>query len=108
MSAGSFYFDPSAAGIEVFLGPTEARLMELAWKHESLTVKRALLFLGSDSQKAYTTVMTVLSRLSGKGFLSRVKDGRSYVYRPEIDRETFIREHVQKVRHCLNRHFPGI
>jgi len=106
MSAGSFYFDPNANGIEVFLGPTEAQLMELAWRHESLTVKRAQLFMGGESKKAYTTIMTVLARLAGKGYLVRVKDGRSYIYRAAVDRKTFISERIRDVRHCLDRQFP--
>jgi predicted transcriptional regulator len=39
--------------------------------------------LGADL--AYTTVVTILSRLHGKGILERRKSGRSYVYIPVAD-----------------------
>ena len=105
MSGRSFYFDPDATGAAVFLGPTETRLMELAWEKQELTVKKALFYLGSGDQPAYTTVMTVLARLAEKGYLQREKDGRVFVYRPAADRKTFISDHVKVVRECLKRNF---
>ena len=39
--------------------------------------------LGGDL--AYTTVVTILSRLHGKGVLDRRKAGRAFVYRPVAD-----------------------
>lgn len=102
MANQTFYFDPEGAGLTVFLGPTEARLMELAWKHGELSVKKALTFLG-ENKRAYTTVMTVLARLAEKGMLVREKDGRNFVYRPAMDREQFIRERVAVVKSCLKK-----
>ncbi len=100
-----FYFDPTAEGLAVFMGPTEARLMEIAWEHQSLTVKQALFHLGDTNKPAYTTVMTVLSRLARKGFLTRERDGRGFVYRPKIQREEFIESRVRMVTDCLKRNF---
>src|SRR5579862_4515529 len=37
---------------------------------------------------AYTTVMTVLDRLEKRGFTTRRKQGRGYVYTPKTSRET--------------------
>jgi predicted transcriptional regulator len=34
---------------------------------------------------AYSTVVTIMSRLYGKGVLSRVKEGRAYAYAPVAD-----------------------
>ncbi len=102
--SNTFYFDPHASGLEVFLGPTEAKLMELAWKHGELSVKKALTFLG-ENKRAYTTIMTVLARLAEKGILAREKDGRNFVYRPTVTREQFIKERVELVRGCLKRGF---
>jgi predicted transcriptional regulator len=34
---------------------------------------------------AYSTVVTIMSRLHGKGVLSRVKTGRAYAYAPVAD-----------------------
>ena len=103
--SNSFYFDPDGSGLTVFLGPTEARLMELCWKHRSLTVKKAVYHLGGSDKQAYTTVMTVMSRLADKGILKRRKEGRSFVYEPAIEREPFIAGRVKLVSSCLKRNF---
>jgi predicted transcriptional regulator len=102
----SFYFDPSGKGLTVFLGPTEARLLELTWEHGPLTVKKAV-FLWKESPKpAYTTVMTVLARLAEKGLLERVKQGKSYMYRPVFDRRGFLEDRLARVLTCLRSNFP--
>jgi len=105
MSEPRFYFNPHAKGIEVFLGPTEARLMTLAWKRKSLTVKQALFLWPESPRPAYTTVMTVLARLHQKGFLRRAKEGRSFVYEPVVDRKSFLKERTAIVRDCLSKNF---
>ncbi|PWB67772.1 hypothetical protein C3F09_12890 [candidate division GN15 bacterium] len=101
----SFYFDPDGSGLTVFLGPTEARVMELVWKHRTLTVKKAMYHLGGSERQAYTTIMTVMVRLAEKGILTRRKEGRSFVYEPAIDREPFVRSRVKAVSDCLKRNF---
>jgi predicted transcriptional regulator len=107
MAGHSFHFDVRAEGTGVFLGPTEARLMELAWQQPSLTVKSALAHFGPKSGLAYTTVMTVLNHLIEKGLLSRTRDGRNFVYQAVTDRRTFIRSRLAEVRACLKRNFPS-
>jgi len=106
MAGDSFYFDIRAEGAGIFLGPTEARLMELAWRQGSLTVKSALFHLGPKSDLAYTTVMTVMNHLVDKGLLSRTRDGRNFVYEPQVERDAFIRDRIAAVRTCLKKNFP--
>ncbi len=108
MPARYFYFDPTADGTAVFMGPTEARLMEIAWSRDSLTVKQALFQLGETNRLAYTTVMTVLSRLADKQLLSRKKVGRSFVYRPMIDKATYLKTRVKTVADCMSRNFAKL
>lgn len=105
MSGRTFYFDPDSEGIAVFMGPVEASLMELAWKHESLTVKKALRLLGPGSTPAYTTIMTVLTRLADKGLLTRERDGRNYLYRPKLSRQDFIDDRLDRIRQCVHKNF---
>ncbi len=101
----SFYFDPDGSGLTVFLGPTETRVMELVWKHRTLTVKKAVYHLGGSEKPAYTTVMTVMARLAEKGILKRRKDGRSFVYEPAIERDAFLKDRIKAVSDCLKRNF---
>ena len=106
MRSESSYFDVEASGLEVLLGPTEAKLMEIAWRESELTVKQTLFELGPDNTSAYTTVMTVLNRLSDKGLLERHREGRNFIYRPCSSREAFIEERLGRIAACLQRNFP--
>ena len=90
----------------MFLGPTESRLMELAWKHDRLTVKQALTLLGTErATPAYSTISTILSRLTERGTLRAEKQGRYFVYTPVLTRAEFMRLRVAQVRDCLTRNF---
>lgn len=71
------------------MGPLERQAMEVLWAHddEYLQVRDVAAHL--DAALAYTTVMTLLVRLSGKGLLQRRRRGRAYVYRPRISRSEY-------------------
>lgn len=106
MIGDSFYFDIDAEGLEVLLGPTEARIMEIAWRTPDLTVKQVLFELGTGVHLAYTTVMTILNRLVEKELLTRRRDGRNFVYSPTVTREAFIKERTSRIIACLDKNFP--
>jgi len=106
MTGKKFYFDPDAQGPAVFLGQSEARLMELAWKHKQLTVKKALFYM-NDNKPAYTTVMTVLGRLADKGLLKKTKEGRTCYYTPTVKRRNFLEEKIDIVKFCLRKNFKS-
>jgi len=65
------------------LGPLEAEVMEILWAaDEPMTVRQLLERINRRRKPplAYTTVMTIMSRLVEKEILSRAKQGRGYVY----------------------------
>jgi predicted transcriptional regulator len=65
----------------------EADVMAVLWQADTPVLVREVaerLNAGRPSPLAYTTVMTVLSRLAGKGILVREQQGRSYVYAPAV------------------------
>jgi predicted transcriptional regulator len=67
------------------LGPLEAEVMGVLWRAETpLTVREVVAELnaGREAPLAYTTVMTVMTRLVGKRVLARSRRGRQYVYAP--------------------------
>jgi predicted transcriptional regulator len=69
------------------LGPLEAEVMKILWRSGRPMTVRALLERinkGRDPELAYTTVMTVMSRLVEKGVLARKREGRGYVYEAEV------------------------
>lgn len=69
------------------LGPLEAEVMRLVWEIGEVQVDEVHSVLQKDREIAYTTVMTVMSRLSAKGLLTRRKQGRAYLYTAARDRE---------------------
>lgn len=62
------------------LGELEAEVMNIVWEQGEATVQLVKDALAPERPLAYTTVMTVMSRLAEKGFLKRRKQGRAYRY----------------------------
>ena len=60
------------------LGSLERQVMEVVWDGTSFTVRDVHARLSRPV--AYTTVMTTLDRLFKKGFVSRTREGRAFVY----------------------------
>jgi predicted transcriptional regulator len=60
-------------------GPLESEIMDAVW-HAARPVSVREVVEGLNEPRAYTTVMTVMSRLAEKGVLSRRKVGRGYSY----------------------------
>lgn len=80
------------------LGPLEAEIMDRAWKRGGpLTVREVVDSVGARHGLAYTTVMTVMERLSNKGFLVRRKVGRAYTYEPRLSRDDYSAALVRSV-----------
>lgn len=73
-------------GPDAFLGPLEAVVMERLWKRRHATVRDIVDDLAASRSLAYTTVMTIMTRLFAKGLLTRDRDGKTYVYRPAVTR----------------------
>ncbi len=69
------------------MGELEADVMGVVWERGKATVQEVQEALEPGRSLAYTTVMTVMSRLAEKGLLNRVKEGRAYVYSPAIPQE---------------------
>jgi len=71
------------------LGELEMEIMGVLWSEAGWTTPgemRAKL----SRPLAYTTVMTVMSRLHRKGLLRRQRDGRAYAYAPVMTREEWL------------------
>ena len=69
------------------LEPLEHRAMSYLWHAgpSSVAAVREALNASSERQLAYTTVMTILVRLSEKGYLTRTREGRHYRYAAAFD-----------------------
>jgi predicted transcriptional regulator len=71
--------------------------MEELWRRGRATVREVMDGLNAHAERprAYTTYMTVMARLDGKGLLRRRRTGKTDVYRPALDRETYRRRRAQ-------------
>ncbi len=83
------------------LGETEMEVLHHVWKLEEATVNEVRSRILENRKVAYTTIMTVMKNLAEKGFLQYRREGKSYVYSPEIKPESvrfnLIKNLVQKV-----------
>lgn len=79
------------------LGDLEADIMEYCWQEYPCSVKDVHATLAGEREIAYTTVMTVMSRLADKGILERQQEGRAYLYTPTQSREEFCSETITNV-----------
>jgi predicted transcriptional regulator len=73
-----------------YLGPLERRVMARLWTDGQQTVAQIMNALndGSRRQLAYTTVMTILVRLTDKGYVYRKPKGRQFLYTAAMDEAT--------------------
>lgn len=75
--------------------------MNIVWRQGETTVQAVKEALETTRPLAYTTVMTVMSRLADKGFLKRRKEGRAYLYMAASSQEnlagSMLRSLVQRL-----------
>lgn len=67
------------------VGGLESEILEQLWAADGWLTGRELWERLGDETRAYTTVMTVLSRLVEKGLVTRVEEGRGHLYRAAGD-----------------------
>ncbi len=78
---------------EIRLGRLELQTMNVVWEKGKATVHDVKDTLGRGRNPAYSTILTMMRKLEGKGYLEHDVDDRTYVYRPAISRKV--------VRHCI-------
>jgi predicted transcriptional regulator len=66
------------------LAPLELECMNVLWPMGEGTVRAIRDQLASRRARAYTTIMTIMDRLSRKGVVERRKAGRAYIYRARL------------------------
>lgn len=94
-------FRPQKTGIRQVLGELEADIMEYIWEHGACTVKTVHNHLIKERELAYTTVMTVMSRLAEKDMLQREQIGNAYRYQATISSDKFAQKIVSEVLDSL-------
>jgi predicted transcriptional regulator len=71
------------------LGPLESEILEIVWHLETATVKNVhdIILQDPNRELAYTSVTTVLQRLTQKGWLKCSKKGRAFSWQALVSRE---------------------
>ena len=78
------------SGMRKAFGELETEIMELCWLMGTVRVRDVYdTLVNANRRLAYTTVMTVMSRLAGKGILRKERVGKHCVYAPVVDRSEF-------------------
>jgi len=78
--------------------------MKVVWQKGEATVRDVYESLLERRQIAYTTVMTMMRILEGKGHLARRRQERAHVYRPTRPETVVVRS---MVREFVDRVFNG-
>ena len=69
----------------------EQAVMDEVWRREQASVREVMEALNDrgDADRAYTTYMTIMSRLDSKGLLSRRREGKTDFYRAVYTRDGY-------------------
>ncbi len=84
--------------------PLELECLKVLWALGEGSVKDVREQMTQSRELAYTTVMTILDRLTKKEVVARKKLGRAFVYVPLVDRESLRRVAVKEL---LDTYFDG-
>lgn len=98
-------FKPEARGAAHVLGELETAVMEVLWKESGQSVNEVEERLRHKRGSAHTTVSTTLDRMHRKGYLTREKQGKAFLYAPRYTREEFERGLAQEVLGALLNQF---
>ena len=66
------------------LAPLELECMNALWRLGEATVRDIHAALATTRPRAYTTIMTILDRLTQKGVVQRQKAGRAWLYKAHL------------------------
>lgn len=88
------------ASIHERLGDLELAILNVLWQaKEPLQVREVAQRLGR--ARAYTTVMTTLTRLSAKGYVNQHRDGRSFGYTARLPQSTVLHRMLRRIAEPL-------
>jgi len=90
-------FKPEHQDSKQVLGELESAVMEILWQEPHQTVIEVEEQLRKSRDIAHTTVLTTLDRMHRKGYLSRTKQSKAFVYAPRYSKAEFEKGLAQEV-----------
>lgn len=94
--------------LKKLLGSLELEAMEYMWQAGDATVQKVVKAIYLRRPIAYTSVMTVMGHLVGKGLLSRTMEGKRYLYRVVQGRNEFLHSISRKMVRTMVDDFGDI
>ena len=93
----------------------ELTIMNVPWERLQATTSEVRDTLAEKRLFAYTTLSTILTILTRKGYVSYKKKGKAYVYKPEVSRKDMTERAIQDLtvkffndsRNLLIEHLTG-
>ena len=84
----------SADPVARYLGELQAQVMQVFWSRDSATVREVVETMNARRKQplAYTTLLTLATRLWSRGLLTREPDGRGFRYRAAKTRDELLAE----------------
>ncbi|NNM75731.1 BlaI/MecI/CopY family transcriptional regulator [Sphingomonas sp. ID1715] len=86
------------------ISEAEHAVMEVLWEEQPLTAAEVAERAGPKRGWSVHTVKTLLSRLMAKGAITHEADGRRFLYRPAIERDSYVGRESEKL---VDRLFGG-
>jgi predicted transcriptional regulator len=77
-------------------GELQVQIMAALWRMESGTVEEVRAALPARYRSAYSTVQTVLNRLSDRGLLRCDRKGNAFVYRPAVSEAEYLTRSIRQ------------
>lgn len=75
------------------LGELEKEIMGIVWEsNQPVTVREVFNAIKVKRNIAYTTVMTIMGRLTDKGLLKKQKRGKAHVYKASYSKDKFLKK----------------
>ena len=87
----------------ISVGELESAVLEYLWHGSPATARTVHEFVGAPRRLAYTTILTVLQRLTRKGLARRSTDARAHLYSAAISREQAASRHGEDLGVALAR-----
>src|SRR5437764_3316302 len=84
--------------------PLEMMCLNALWEIQEGNVEDVRKVVSQSRPLAYTTVLTLLDRLTRRGAVARRKEGRGFRYQPTVERDKLRR---MALRQFLDYHFDG-
>ncbi|GMK41245.1 transcriptional regulator [Paenibacillus sp. CCS19] len=99
-------------GLNRFFGPLEAKIMDLLWSSEGMSIKEVQSILNPESPISINAVTTVMNRLLEKGHLTKVLVGKGRTQAARFStvqsKEQFLSEQTKVVSQGLIQEYGSL